>query len=343
MKKHILFILLLTCIYSYSQVSVGPKHYGKPGKFKSGTLKNFKNSTTIFVFSNVFDKEVYEDILKNSWTVTQYKIVSHEDFNPLDYDKGNYSFATLQGFKRVKTTKMGSIVVSLYTHFDILMYDFESINKKLEKLSPKKIKKKFNSVLSENKISIARFHLYPSGDFVSTALRKNMSEIYTSMFTDDVFYNYKPGSLKNYFQKLNELIKNEEIYWMYEENDYTKEIIKLPKNTLFILSYLSKKVDAWTATDLERKDKEVIELYDNYEFTYKFISDDDLDERILNGEEFYYLRYVRVNAQKFLEVVNSKSGDIIYRNYVTGLAYNIKPKHLKELNKTIKKAIKKSL
>ena len=47
-----------------------------------------------------------------------------------------------------------------------------------------------------------------------------------------------------------------------------------------------------------------------------------------------------MNAERFLQVVNSKTGEIIYRNYITGMSYNIKSKDIKELNDKIKKASK---
>ena len=65
-----------------------------------------------------------------------------------------------------------------------------------------------------------------------------------------------------------------------------------------------------------------------------------MNNKILNNEELYYLRYVRMNAERFLQVVNSKTGEIIYRNYITGMSYNIKSKDIKELNDKIKKASK---
>lgn len=77
-----------------------------------------------------------------------------------------------------------------------------------------------------------------------------------------------------------------------------------------------------------------------YNYKYEVISDEELNNKILNNEELYYLRYVRMNAERFLQVVNSKTGEIIYRNYITGMSYNIKSKDIKELNDKIKKASK---
>ncbi|WP_411030160.1 hypothetical protein [Spongiimicrobium sp. 3-5] len=341
MKKVLLLILLCTGFISHSQISFGPKHYGKPGKLDKEILENFKKTTTIFVFSNVYEKDIYENILKDSWDVTSYKIVAQQDFNPFDYQE-NYSFAQVGGFKSIKTTKMGSIVTRLYTYFDIFLYDFESINKKAAKLNPKKLKKKIDDIFTENKVRIARFNLFADSDFVNTVVRKSMDEISSSLFNDDIFHNYTPGMLKNYFQKLNQLISDGEVYWMYEENDYTKEILELQSNLLYIPNYFKIKTNAFTAGESESGDDYVKSLYDTYVYDYKFIDMDNLDDKILKEEKIYYLRYVRLNAEKFIEIVNSRTGEVIYRNYITGLSYNIKPKHLKELNKTISKAIKKN-
>jgi hypothetical protein len=48
-----------------------------------------------------------------------------------------------------------------------------------------------------------------------------------------------------------------------------------------------------------------------------------------------------MNAEGFLQVVNSKTGEIIYRNYITGISYKLKLKHIKDLDRKILKASKK--
>jgi hypothetical protein len=222
------------------------------------------------------------------------------------------------------------------------MYDFESINKKVSKLGPKRLEKKIDEVFYENKKGIARFYLFADSGFVFTALNKPMDEISHSLFNEKIFHNYTPGMLMNYFQKMNRLIKEETVYWMYEENGYTKEIIELPSQILYIPDYLGLKTNAFTAEENEEDQEEVQDLYGTYDYEYKFIDPEELDKKILDGDQLYYLRYVRLNAEKFIEIVNSKTGEVVYRNYITGLSYNIKSKHLKELNKTIEKAVKKN-
>lgn len=340
MRIKVILILLFISFQSFGQVSVGPKHTGKSGKFKKGVLAKFKSTETIFVFSNIYDKETYEELLKDTWTVTPYKIVNIADFDIENYLDEKYSVAQLAGFKRIKQMKSGGTSTSLFTYVDIRMYDKEAITKKLSKLSEKKKAKKKTKIINENSTKIARFYIYPKDDFISTALGEKMETIVTSLYTDDVFFNYKPGLLKNYLQKVNNLIEKEEIYWMYED-DYLPELKKLSSNKLYIPSYMTIKYNGWTGQDSEANDENIIKVFKKYENQYEIISDEDLSTKIMNNEDMYYLRYVRMNAERFLQVVHAKTGEILYRNYITGLSYKIKAKHISDLNSRIKKALKK--
>lgn len=340
-------ILLFLCFsfQSYSQISVGPKHIGKSSKFKKGVLERFKNTETIFVLSDVFEKEEYEEVLKSSWTVTPYRIVEFKDFELKKYLSDKYSIAQLGGFKRIKEMKYGGTSTSLFTYVDFNIYDSESIFEDLKKLSSKKISskkkvRKEREIINKYELNIARFYIFPKDDFIHTSLSVDMNHIVNSLFTDDVFFNYKLGLLKNYFQKTDDLLKNNEIYWMYED-DYKPELKKLASQKLYIPSYMSIKYNGWKGVDSEEDDENIEDVFKKYNFEYQIISDDDLSNRILKNEEFYYIRYVRMNAERFLQVINAKTGDIIYRDYITGLSYKIKSKHISELNSKIKKALKK--
>jgi len=345
MKFKILLLLFIS-FQSYSQISVGPIHVGRAKKFKKGVLKKFKNTETIFVLSKLYDKKEYEKILKESWDVTPYKVVDIEDFNLEDYLKGNYSFARLVGFTR--TTEMRSLPTNkielnsttLYTYIDVSMYDSEKIFKRLNKLSPKRRKKKKEKIIDENELKIARFYLFPKAEFIQKTLSEDDKKIAVALYSEDVFYNYKPGLLKNYFQKINNLIKNEEGYWMYKK-EYLPELKELAKRKLYIPAYLGIKYDAWKANDKKKNEDYFKQIFKDYDYQYEKISDEDLSNRILDNQDFYYLRFVRMNSEKFVQVVNSKTGEIIYRDYIPGFSYNLKSKHIKNLNKKIKKALKK--
>lgn len=338
LKKLLLFAFLFTQIQLFSQVSVGSKHIGGSGEFENNEWQKFKNTTTIFVLSNIHDQDVYEKILSKVWTVTPFELVSFEDFERSNYFGSQYSIAKLGGFKRIKQMKTGS-VTSLFTYVDFYLYDGGKIKEELQGLSEKKFERKYRGVVSDAKINIARFYVYPKDDFIRTSISKEMNEIVNSMYSDPIFFNYSPGMLQNYFQKINDNIKREEETSMYGFN-YLPTLKNLAQQTLYVPSYIGIKYNPWKMSDGEVDPENLENIFKKYEYAYEVISAEELNQKILKGEDFYYLRYVRMNAERFLQVVNSTTGEIVFKLYVTGLSYKIKPKHLKEISKSIERAIK---
>lgn len=344
MYKTLLALFCILFTYSgYSQISIAPRHVGGLSKFKNNELNKFKKTETIFVLSSIYDKEVYEEILKKSWTVTPFKVVDIEDFNLEDYLSSKYSIVTIGGLTRtVESSKISTI--STYVYLDFKMYNGEKIRKEISELSPKIRKKKRNKKIEDIEhdytYNIARVFLFPKKNYYFSDGGINASSDNNEIYTDDVFFNYKPGFLKNYFQKINNLIKNNESYWMYKE-DYKPELKKIATKTLYIPSYLSIKYNGVKGENGERDHSNIDRIFKNYKYSYEIISDQELSDKIMSSdEEFYYLRYVRENVERFLQVVNSKTGEVVYRDYITGLGYKIKPKHISSLNSKIKKSAK---
>lgn len=345
MKKYLILLFAFVSFAGHSQISFGAKHRGKPSDLKKETLERFKSTTTIFVLSDVLSTSEYEQLLKDTWTVTPYKLVSHKDFGLLDMYQKNYSFAMLTGFKVVKKEMGMTKSASLHTYFDVAMYDGDEIAEKLGKLSSdlkeKKKKKKVKAIFNENKESILKFYLFPNSEFVATALTKKNEEIMNSVYTEDVFFNYSKGMLKNYLQKSNALLTEKETYWMYKKDSDAQKLAGLASSKLYIPEYVAQKTNGWTAGISDRDEKETAKLFKGYDYEYELINKADLDAAIATGNEFYYLRYVRVNAERFVQIVNAKTGDVVFRDYITGLGYNLKAKNLEYLSKTIAKSKKK--
>lgn len=358
MKFKILLFLLSVTLHSFSQVSVGPRHVGTSSKFKKGDLEKFKNTETIFILSDIYEKEIYTKVIEDSWDVTPFKIVDYKSLNIDDYLNGKYSFAEIAGRLSYRESTGGGTSTFLITYLDFKMYDNEAINKQKDKLSREKWRKKREDILDKNASTFARFNLYQKDDFLRIAIpnvgkvstfgmdrsvilsEEYMDDVIEAMYSKDVFFNYKPGFLKNYFQKINELLKAEEVYWMFAK-DFTPELKNLTKTKLYVPSYISIKMDRWKVEDSEENDENIDDIFGKYDFEYEIILDEELNDKIINNEELYYLRYVRMNSEQFIQVINSKSGDIIYRDYIGGRSFKIKSKHINELNDKIIKASKK--
>ncbi|MBP2833578.1 hypothetical protein J8281_15390 [Aquimarina sp. U1-2] len=345
MKIRVLLILVIVVTKTFSQVSVSSKHYGKVGKIDSKTFQRFKNTTTVFVLSKFYDQEAYKAILNEVWTVTPYIIADINNFNIEDYLNDDNSIVHIGAFQKEITRKSGSISIRRYIYIDFNMYDNEKILDKLKNITSKQKERKFQKILNKYEIPIARFYIYPKGDAwgdIDKVINDKIVITKSKIYSDDMFYNYNPGFLKNYFQKVNSLIESEQEYWLYD-NSYLPELKNLSTTKLFVPSYLDNKINPTFYIPVgDKKEDYISKLFKNYTFEYEVMSEEHISAKILKGEEFYYVRYARMNSERFLEVVNSKTGEIIYRDYITGLSSNLKPKHIEDLKKKISKAIKKN-
>ncbi len=337
MKKLLLLVFLFfVSFYSYSQISFSSKPYSGSKKIKKETYEKFKGSTTIFILSSTYSKETYEKILNESWKVTPFKVVNEKDFSLENYLDGNYSFIDLYGTK-VSTPK----TFYLYFNARLVIYNNEKLKTKLKKLrdSDKLTKKKYKKAISNNSDILALFYLSPKDNFVNKIISDDIEDIVNEMYTKEVFQNYKPGFLKNYFQKLSNILETRDAYWLYED-EKSKELAKLSTEPLYIPSYLNIKFNPLTAKDRIMHSEYTEDLFKKYKYEFQIESVNKISDRIMNKEEFYYFRYCRMNTDRFLQIVNSLTGEIIYRKY-TPLGYNLKSKHFKAISNAIKKASKK--
>lgn len=335
--KTLLIALLAISLNSYSQISVGPKHTGTSSSFYNGEFEKFKNTETIFVLSNIYEKETYEKLLNDSWNVTPYRIVNFQEFKIDEYLNDNFSFALIDGHRKVKSSGEFNQykTVLLYTYIDFVMYDGKKITEELNKIPKQKRIKKKDKILNNNKIHIARIALFASDKLKKSAsnINKKKKSLLWQFNSKNVFLNYSPGLLKNYFQKVNNLIKNEKEFWMYKK-DYITELGNLSKSKLYIPKYIEK---YYRRSSLDKKAK-INELLKKYKYEYEVIDDDSLSTNIIAGEKFYYLRFAVNNAERFLQVIDSKTGEIIYRDYISGMSAQLKAKYFKALSSKIKKS-----
>lgn len=335
MKAKLLLIFICISFYSFSQISVGSKNGKNQTKADKAMLDAFKKTKTIFVLSDILEKEVYEQILKDSWSVTDYEVVSYKNFSIENYLDDQYSIAQVSGFDKTMHSNPAGASTGLFTFVEFKIFDNQAILKKLKKLSSEKNLWKKYRVFANHSQQVASFYLYPNDDFIQKTLHSEIKTVVNSMFTENVFLNYQPGFLKNYFQKINNTIEKGETYAMYEK-DHLPELENLISNKLYIPSYASVLYNGWKRKDSERDDQVIQNLFATYGFDYEILSDQELSDRIIQKKEaFYYLRYVRTNGERFMQIVNSASGEIIYRNYMKGLSYNLKSKHIADLSDKI--------
>ncbi|TDW45967.1 hypothetical protein EV144_107160 [Flavobacterium sp. 270] len=334
MKRILLVMMLVLSIKNYSQVAVTSSYRGANEEFKKGELEKFKSTTTIFVLPQLNKKEDYEKMLKEVWTVTPYKIVDFKDFNIADYKDGTYSIAKIFGYLYSQGKD-----VTFKTDFTIRIFDKEKFDKGFNKLKPddKKFNRKLNELFNENSINIARIPLSIKGKFLLDARDAvDYGDIYDRMYTEQNFTNTNLGMLKNYFQQINKIISKGEHFGLYD-NLATPEIKNLKDNTLYIPEAYMLRFNPWKGTEKLRDEEDLKKIFQEYKYKYQFISDENLEKKIINNEEIFYLRHVRISGSKCLAVVNAKTGDPVYYIYDGGFEYNLEDSDFKNISKAISK------
>ncbi|CAD0004337.1 hypothetical protein [Flavobacterium chungangense] len=342
MKSILLVIMFVLSVENYAQVAVTPSERGANEEFKKGQLENFKTTTTVFVLPETYKKEEYEKVLKEVWTVTSFKVVDFKDFKHLDFVNGSYSFAEI--FGDLLRTSSGTMY--LHTNLGIKVLSKEKFEKEFRKLKTddKNYDKKLRDVINESLSYVARIPLCPTNEFLRNALgsldlmklkfpEEKMGKLYGEMYAKVSFTNVNLGMLKNYFQQINQIITKGEHCGLYE--DFVNPKIKnLKESILYIPEVYMMKYDAWRFSETLRDEKEIKKLLEDYKYKFQFIKDEDLEKKILDNQDIYYLRYVSMNGNKYLQIVNAKSGDPAYYIY-DAMSYNLKDDDFKKINKAI--------
>jgi hypothetical protein len=181
----------------------------------------------------------------------------------------------------------------------------------------------------KNKIQVAKIELYTDYE---TLQQPDL------LFSSDYdgyghIRNWGPGLLKNYIQNLMTLLNKAEKKGLFSTIYNEKEMEKLKTSTLYVPDYVLIKFNMFTGDESKLHKEE--DLFEDYKLPYKLLSTKKLNERILNDQAgFYYLAYVKGSTDKFVSIINSLTGEMIYSEY-TPVKYNLKSGDLKDLYKKI--------
>lgn len=175
--------------------------------------------------------------------------------------------------------------------------------------------------------------------------RKGLRETTFDITSDKFGYDYvngMSGGIKNTFQEVNRLFKENKPHGFFDEVNAPGKLSMLKKDTLFI-------ANIWFGSDgtiFEQMQKEEVkfnkklydqsvqyinDLFKSYPYPYKLVSREELNARIIDGNNnMYYLNYIQSSADKFLSVVNGKTGEILYTS-VEKRSYRLKTKDFENI------------
>ncbi|QHI35039.1 hypothetical protein IMCC3317_03850 [Kordia antarctica] len=316
-------LVLLTFIIAFilnvnSQTRIGKFEIeGKHNKLNKKTLASFKNTKTYFIFIESenagYTKTDYENILNEVWNITPFQVITEDEFYEVAEEKA--AFAQFRAFSITRHGKYGSTVFSYH------VLDFWLIDK-LKKLDTEKKK------LKAKRKTVAAIYFTP--DINS---RQQIVSGKKSISGD--LMNYRLGYIKNYLQHINHGLKEKKSFNMFDDFINKDKIGELNNKTLYMSENFIYSYSPWKVEEKEEK-MTPEKLFEDYEHTYKVISDKELNNKILANEDFYYLMYNQNVSIKVISVVNGKTGEIIYSTYKS-MSYNLKSKNLKELSRKISK------
>lgn len=263
--------------------------------------------------------EEYIKTIKKNWTISKVEFISNDDIQA--HLAPENSFLTVNAVSQSHPVSNGSSV--RYNTIFVYLELWVGSDKFFKNIKNKPI------LNTKDRISIARIELFPDS--------RVLHDLYLLKKTDYDFgghiRNWSPGILQNYIQLLMEYLNKGQIQSLYSRISNERELKNLTNEVLYVPDYVLIRLTA-SLTDENSKHNEK-ELFEKYRYNYKVISINELNNKILNDTKaFYYLIYVKSNTDKYICVINSLTGEIIYANR-SALSYNINADDFKHLRKAI--------
>ena len=156
-----------------------------------------------------------------------------------------------------------------------------------------------------------------------------------NIYNKKIFLNYDLGNLKNNFQEVNRLLLAKEFCGFNHETT-TSELKQLKNKVLYLPEYLKKEYFIRPVEFKLFDEEKLNKILSAYPYKIEFISEKELEDKILNNEDIYYLKFGF--EYRYFHVINGKTGAIVYQNYSNGMMKtNLTQSDFKDLVKAINK------
>jgi len=296
-------------------------------------LSKAKGGTTYFVMPdpNSADAKAYKEVFTKTWTISKPEFISYSEIDK-HIAKGN-SFLNvvlisitgqLADMKTVYSSGKTTTTEGMKTEQKLLFLEFWAPTDAF--IESKKTRFEYGAGYQDLIVSMA-IHC----DYETTVAKEDIYAPSYNLFSH--LKNWGPGIFKNIIQNFNSFFVSKENRGPYQEYLNKSELSKLKTATLYAPEYVLTKTNLFNGN--EEKKMEEGDLFEGYKLPYKVLSGGELNNKIQAGETLYYLIFIRNSNQKYVNVVNSVNGEIIYSTHVSG-AYNMKSGDLKALYKKIK-------
>ncbi len=315
---------------------------------KQETFDKLKNIETVFLVPNsILDREALKAAIKEVWTFNKITFVDEEvsdeeseNFDPFNNLSDKYVSSDYMVIRLIDNVYSKSITggimgpqtrtVGAYISFKFKASIFENIKE------GKKGKLKFDDVSIAEifftpNIRLRQDVAYSAGGKMKIGSLDKINEKYGE---EPGFYNFDLGFVKNYFQEFNQRLANSQNLKMEDGIEKDEKLADLNSKTLYVPKWCLLKYNAMAASYGKTRTAE--ELFGKYGHNYEVLSSEEINSKILNGDDFYYLMHTQFNQRRIISVVHSTTGEIIYLDEDGG--YNIKDSDMKVLGNQIEKA-----
>lgn len=315
-KRILLTLLMLTSLISITKSQFAISNPSEIAKIKSGT--------TYIAMKDPNSEKVkeYIQVLKDNWTISKIEFIKYSEIEK--HLSPGSSYLTIGGYEThtefINLYQSGSMKHGIDYSNTHLFLELWTCDDKY--FTSKKAKKEFGN---SHKNQVARIELFT--DF------KTLSDpdlLFQSDYDGDGHIrNWGPGILKNYIQSLMNLLEKGQKQSLFAGSSNTKELKRLKKEVLYIPDYVLTKFNKFNGNETKKHDEK--EILEDYKLKYKLIPTEELNQKILSDKAgFLYLIYIKSSTDKFINVINSLSGEIIYAKYKPA-SYNIKSDDLESL------------
>lgn len=322
MKAKLLLLVL-------SALLLSSKMYGQIAISNIEKIEQVKNGTTYVAMKDpdTESAKAYKEIFEKYWTFSKIEFIKYSEIEKKVAP--GCSFFTIGGYETktqfVRLYRDGSRQNGIDYSNTHLYLEFWTVRDKVFKRTKQK------ELENSDKVLIGRIELFT--DFKALS---NPDLLYQQDYDGNGHIrNWSPGILKNYIQTLALFLNKNEKHSLYTEISNPVELKKLKNQTLWIPDYIFIKFNSFTGDESSRHEEK--DLFKKYKYKYKVVSMNELSNEILSsGAAFYYAVYVKSSTDKYITVINSNTGEIIYSKY-TSISYNVKAGDFEDLSDKIEK------
>ena len=320
MKVYTKCLLVLSLLIAFSQIKV----QGQIAISNIDEIDKVRSGITYVAMNDpeAPEAEAYINVIRENWTLSELQFIKYEEI--VDHLTPTSSFLTISGYETntqfINLYASGSRRYGInYSNTHLYLELWTCRDKYFEKLEKKQIDFK-----DKDKIQVARIELFT--DFQTLS---DPDLIFQSDYSGEGHIrNWNPGVLRNYIRALVAYLDQGEYRTLYAGIQNENQINKLKRDTLFIPEYVLIKFNMFTGDESEQHEAQ--DIFGEYEYPYELITMEELSDRILREEEFYYLIYVKSSTDKYVSIINSVTGEFIYSRY-SPASYNLKSKDFEYL------------